>query len=275
LDNFISNKNTDDIMYTGKVSFEYSTPSDYISILPLGDLHYGSTLCDFDAFKRAVKVLDNENTYWCLMGDVIDSIVITDPRFDYRNSSLGDIILDHADTIVDCLLPYKDTCIGVLTGNHEDKLRQKCQIDISRYIAKQLGAAYMGMTALLYLSFKRSTHYESYTMFLVHGGANVSTRQGRVRKLEELAQIADADIYLQAHFHDLISTKSVTFGVNKAGKLVTKEKTFVVTGGYLRAYENGDSSYVERKLLKPLIIGSPLVQIYPEQSRVEVIQNVL
>ena len=263
-------------MYAGKVTIEYDSPSDVVSILPLGDVHYGSTLCDFDAFKRVVSILSEERVYWCLMGDMVDSIVISDPRFDYTTSSIGDIILDHADTIIEVLEPYKDLCLGVLTGNHEDKLRQKCQVDISRYIAKRLGAKYLGMSALLYVSFKRDKHYESYSMFLVHGEDSVSTRQGRIRKLEELTQIADADLYLKAHYHDLLTTKTVTFGVNKAGKLITKEKTFVLTGGYLKAYTNGsDSSYVERKLLKPLVIGSPLVQIYPELKKVEVVQNVL
>jgi len=262
-------------MYSSKLVLEYTSPSDFIDFVPISDVHYGSTLCDFDAFKKTVASLNTENRYWFLLGDIIDSIIVTDPRFDFRTTNVGDILLDHVETILDIISPFKDTCLGVLTGNHEDKLRRKCQIDISKYIAKQLNAPYMGTSALLYLSFRRNTHTEAYTMMLVHGGVNVNTRQGRIRKVEELATIADADIYVQAHYHDLLHTRTVHFSVNKAGKLVTREKVYVLSGGYLKAYmTDSDTSYVEQKLLKPLVIGTPVIRIYPEMRKIEVLENV-
>ena len=262
-------------MYVGKVCLSYSSPSGYVNILPFSDLHLGNKLCDLDLFKKHLKLLDEENTYWFCLGDMIDSVVLSDPRFDPKSCGLGDIVLDYADTLIELLEPYKDTCLGYLTGNHEEKLRKKAQIDVSRYIAKQLGVTYMGLVSLLYVSFSRKSHSCGQVWLLTHGSFNGQTRYGKIRKAEELSQKFDADIYFSGHTHDKVYTRVVTYTVNRVGQLVEKERVFVITGGYLRGYSDSvdEYCYVERKLLKPLPLGTPLVRIYPECKRVDVYDN--
>jgi len=257
-------------MYVGKVNIPYNSASDYIELIPFSDLHFGNKLCDWNTFKNYTKLLDNENVYWMCLGDMLDSIIVSDPRFDTKSCGIGDMVLDYADKIVDVLQPYTDTCIGYLTGNHEEKLRKKVQIDISRYIAKQLGVTYMGYNSLLYLSFNRKHHNSSMVLFATHGYFNGQSRSGRIRRVEDLCEYFDADIYLFAHTHDLMSTKTTVYSVNRSGQLIQKEKVFILTGGYLKGYSTSvdEYNYVETKLLKPTQIGSPIVRIYPEYKHV-------
>ena len=122
--------------------------------------------------------------------------------------------------------------------------------------------------------FRRNGHSESLRLFATHGAYNGHKRSGRITRIEDLSSFVDADVYLMAHTHDMLYTQDVVYSVNKAGQRVTKVRTYVLTGGYLSGYVDGsDYNYVETKVLKPLIVGTPIVRIYPELKKVVYIQS--
>jgi len=57
--------------------------ADKITIVPFGDIHYGSPACDWNAFTSMLKWAAKEKDLYLLgMGDFFDSILADDKRYD-------------------------------------------------------------------------------------------------------------------------------------------------------------------------------------------------
>lgn len=248
-------------MHVDSITIPYKGCVDFII---LSDLHYGAESCDIDSFQKVVKnYLDGR--YWFVLGDMLDSIIYSDRRFDYKSCRINDII-HLANDLIDMLKPYSDKCLGYITGNHEEALRKKTQIDVSQYIAEQLGVPYFGYSAYLLMRFHRVNHSELWRFFLSHGSYSGSTRCGKIRKIESLSDIYDADIYITGHMHDLVYTEDFCYTLDNKGNLKEKKRYYIISGGYLKPFDN----YVEHKLMKPTRIGSPLLRIHPEKREVNI-----
>lgn len=248
-------------MYVGKLNIPYKSSVNFII---LSDLHYGSNACDIDRFKKVVNKYLEDN-YWFALGDMLDSIITSDKRFDYRSCEVDDI-LTIADELINILKPYSSNCLGYITGNHEEALRRKTQIDISQYIANMLGVQYMGYSAYLLLRFYREHHSELWKLYLTHGSYSGAIRYGKIRKLESLANIYDADIYICGHVHDLLYTDDMYYTLDNNGNLQEKHRYYIIAGSYLKPFDN----YVEYKGIKPSRLGSPILTVYPEKRKVDI-----
>ena len=106
---------------------------DIFRIFPLGDIHAGSIHCNEKMIKEEVSLIKRTPmSFWIGMGDYIDAINYTDPRFDPKTVAKkylieGDIdkmIQMQINDIVDLLHPIKHKCIGLLRGNHEETIRK-------------------------------------------------------------------------------------------------------------------------------------------------------
>ena len=81
-------------MRTSSRRIPYNKIGDKIYIKPFFDVHWGSTACDENAFKKDLQAT-GEDTFLLFGGDLFDSIVVTDPRYRKSNDKTkGDGILD-------------------------------------------------------------------------------------------------------------------------------------------------------------------------------------
>jgi len=252
-------------------------------IVPIGDTHLGNIGCAIDELKETIEwIRVRKNAYWVGMGDYIEAINYSDPRFDIRSVEKkyrGDVdmvIQKQTEDIIELFEPIKKKSLGILRGNHEEAVRRHYHHDVCYDMWKKLRAPLLEDVAYIRLCFKwkygkvkkgdynKDTTF-TYNMLATHG--NVGGRKGgaKINRLEDMVAYAEADIYLMAHSHiKAMETKNLLYYDN-TGNLRAKKKLLAVTGSFLRGYQEGASSYVERMNLPPTDIGAIKITINPRK----------
>ena len=260
-------------------AIKYKSRSEVFNLIPLSDIHLGNAGCDIPRFKAMVQwIKDTPNCYWIGLGDYLDSICISDKRFDplsidpeYRIKDLSNLVNQQLTYLLTILLPIKDKCICIYTGNHEEALRQHSYIDIGLELARKLDVPYMGYDGFIQLIFKREGDRDgkqpssSYDIYCTHGFGGSRRSGGKVNKMEDVAHNFDADLVIMAHEHKkIIAPPVLRLGLNSGGKLIQKKQLAVMSGSFLRGYVEGHSSYVERFGYPPTDLGMVRIQLKPD-----------
>ena len=271
--------------------------SDVITITPVGDVHLGSNNCDKAYFLDTInEVRITPNNYWIGMGDLMECIPYTDKRFDPRSidpdyavekDKKGNIkkylTLDDSTTaqyldLKKWLKPIAHKCLGLHTGNHEEKLRLTHHRDITRDLCRELKIPYLGYTAFTKLSCecrnqKGRVHSNDFSIFSTHGWVYSRTPGAKINRLESLSGYFVADIYLMAHGHRKLTLSMTQLGLGNKGhelSLVSFDKVAGMTGSFLKGYEPTTSSYVERKGFPPVSMGTIKLTIKPDVRQIRI-----
>ncbi len=245
-----------------KIEYKYG---DVIKIKPLFDVHLGNNYCDKQACKKYLADSD-ENTYFIGGGDLLDSIVVTDPRYaKHADGTLGDIIDDQVDMAVEILEPYKDRIIGIGKGNHEEQIVKRCGTDPIRTICQRLGVTHLGLSGLIRLVFtENGSRGRTVIVRWHHGwGGGARTLGASITRYSKDMMYWDADLYLYGHDHQRKMDRIERMGLS-GKKLIAKPKVLVVCGTFLKTFsESTDTSYSELKGYPPTSIGGVNINIKP------------
>lgn len=192
----------------------------------LGDIHIGHPGDDLGRVKRIVnRIKEDENAIWIGMGDQINAINIHDPRFETSilpdwilsgspsqiKKNLSDIISTQKRKYVEIFSPIAGKCLGLLKGNHEQKVEKWHERSIHREIVdamkSQGGLDHkqeldLGYTGWIVLSLARTDNgkrggVKTITINVHHGA---STAESRHKKYIMQTQ---ADIVAWGHSHKL------------------------------------------------------------------------
>jgi hypothetical protein len=265
----ILNLITKEITYKGDQTF---------TLYPLGDIHLGTIHCDRNHFKQTIdRIAADPNALVVGMGDYCECIVLSDPRFEPSEISpefqgrLGDIAVAQGEQFIADILPIKDKIIGMIDGNHEFELKRRHYYDLTLSACRTLGVPYLSDTAMIRLVFRResdtSKHVESHNVFIYaeHGAGGGGKSGGKVNSLCDLMAHFEADLYLRGHVHDKIVVPKPMLRMTGQGKakLIQKKRFGVLTGCFYKSYEEGSSSYGQRKGYAPNEIGCPAIRIRP------------
>jgi len=161
---------------------------------------------------------------WIHHGDVVEGIMRSDRRFS---------IEEHKDTILDCIhrgaetiKKAKDSCIGLIRGNHDETPSRDIG-DVAEYIARTAGIPYLSSTAFIkMIGTKGST-----TGFVAHGNGGSNPKSGEPERkqlnrqiwLRNLLSQFDADWGGIGHCHRYIVTVPCSeekLGFGDAGNVV-------------------------------------------------------
>ena len=231
----------------------------YLTLIPLGDIHYGSKDCDVDVFKAHIDMIKKiDNCAVVLMGDLIS----TGTRDSVGAGSYDDIYTpdEQYDRMLEFLEPIKDKIIGALQGNHEERVRNSTSFDINKMFAKDLEVPYLQYGAAL----KIKVNEINYHVYAIHGGSCATTLAGKMNACRKMQEKVNADIYLHAHTHGLDYSPQIYYEIdNRSRMIVQRIRHFVLTGSFV----NWDSSYGEMKNLSPSPIGIPKIRLYGDLSR--------
>lgn len=267
-----------------KHKLSYSSKSDVVNIIPLGDIHLGNINCDEGALRQLINyIAQKEETYWIGMGDYIDAITYSDTRFDPKTVSCkylkgGDIdkiIQLQIDDLTKLFYPIKEKCLGLLRGNHEEAIRKHYHYDVIYEIAKNLDLKrdlLLYDTAIMRLNFKREKSKQStdYDIFLSHGNMGGRTYGYKSNRIQELHKFFLADIYLVAHSHIKQAQISNTIYFDRWGRERKKKIIDAMTGCFLKGYEMNTTSYIEKKMLPPTDIGVVKIMLTPSRKDLHV-----
>ena len=195
---------------------DHQSRSDVFRIYAFGDLHLGNANANESALKALVKLIGaDDNGYWIGMGDYADFINIRDPRFEPRDlagwllggDELADIARTECDYITALLAPIREKCIGLIAGNHEEKILQHSECDVYSRIVEALADGknehrldHRGIVSLVFSRLGGSKM--TVNIYATHGSIGGRSQGGASNALNNLmAQVDNVDVVLQAHLH--------------------------------------------------------------------------
>lgn len=223
--------------------------ADTIEIHPMADLHIGDAHCDYKGILERLEYIKNTpNAYVILDGDLMDTAIANSVGDTYGAALQPMQQLEHCVKLFE---PIKDKILAVLPGNHENRVYRHDGLDITQLMCSQLGLQdrYSPTTALLFVRFGKRVgsnahgRRQLYTIYCTHGSGGGKRPGGKVNRLEDLAGIVDADIYLHAHTHLPVVMKQGFFRVSGANSSVAQvDKLFVNTAASLNYGGYGDAA---------------------------------
>lgn len=257
-----------------KHDLSYGDPTKWIDLHFISDSHLGAVGHNSKALTERIKSIEqNPRAVWFGVGDLGDYIFYSDPRFtmsmirnadDFKEFKQG--IGKQVRQIAYKFEPIAKKCIGLGTGNHEEKIVQRYDgYDPTWDLCERLKVKYMGYSALTIL--KINTIHEksntvNYVKVFTHHGFGGGRRVGsKLNKVEDAMKVADADIYAMAHVHAKTGNKIIVKGINSAGKPIEQEKVFIITGSFQDNSVKGATTYAERMMFTKTPDGSPTVRI--------------
>jgi len=231
---------------------------DYAEVVFIGDVHYGSPQCNVQKFLDMVKYCVDKKVSVMLMGDLIEMAT----RYSvgagvYEQEFPGQ---SQVEWIIEKLKPLGNLILGSHTGNHEERVYQATGINVSKWIANQLGCTYLGDAC--WSEFVVGVHH--YSVYSLHGRSGAKFDGTALLALERLAAPFHADVVCCGHSHKCISS-AVMMQMRKNNLVVEHKKHLVITGHYL-SY----GGYAQAYGLPPSKLGSPKLKFHADEHKVSV-----
>jgi hypothetical protein len=245
-------------------------PFEEVVIVPVGDVHFGAKGFAERSFLEFLDTVEREfkdkQIYYLGMGDYVDAYRTTVRKaFKHLAEDDGDAIdefmYDKLDQFYNMVQHTKGQWLGMLKGNHTWEFRTGTTFETE--LCGMLETSYLGDCADVSLKF----HSESGK---TRGGVGIWAHHGvggrkyPVGKLIDdiCPHFPDSDIFLMGHVHlreyrDFIRMRRV------GRQYVDQNGVAAITGGWLKGYIEGPSTYVERKALKPRAVGGLVVKVRP------------
>jgi len=278
----------------------HGSEADSFRIWNLSDLHLGAKGCAEGDIRRDVqKIQDDPYSFWLGGGDYADFIGYSDKRFDpdavaewINVKDLGNLGRKCMERVRDILAPIRDKCLGLLIGNHELKYEiQTEQESLHHWLCQELAVPFLGYSCLFDLRFctaqglkkprladsvppRRGEHRHSksntFRVFAHHGAGYATTPGGKLNKLIAAMNTFEADLFFLGHVHDQTGRREPVLGANgDCTQLEHRDRLGLVSGSYLKTYNQGTISYGEQKMYRPTCLGAAVARIHPMSRKME------
>lgn len=239
--------------------------SNKVYLLPLGDLHLGTTV-DIDKFQGYINWAKANKAYIFFMGDLFDTATLTSPTEVWgQTMNLNNAI----KFLKEMLEPIKNQIIGMITGNHEKRLIKYANFDPVESLCDQLDVKYAKYSAVLRFRIGKHARGNDFIsprieyIFYAHhskgGGATIGGKINRAKKLSDIFEGADA--YLIGHNHGKGMMEDSVARLLKNGRgearIEYRRIQYVDCGSFLTY----DDSYAEESQLPPSDTGAPRIRM--------------
>ena len=252
---------------------EYNEP---YYLLPLGDIHRFASLCDEERYLEYLEWAKTKKRKLILgMGDY-DDLASGSERMILHNKNLHDQSIEtldkfyksQADKFIEEWRPFEADILGLVESNHYAELMSG--FTTTQYMASELNCKYLGVSSFIRLSFRQKNRQScSKVDVWVHHGKGASRKVGgSLNRVEDMAMMADADIYLMGHDHKKSAAFITQMKLNDgsgAFKLVQKKKLLARTGSFLRGYVPDKKSYVADACMNPSDLGTVKIELTPRR----------
>jgi hypothetical protein len=244
-----------------------------IKLVPFGDVHHDSPAHCRNKWKEFLswaKDQDPARTIFLGMGDYMDghsaserSLLSSRVLHDSTTVRMADEATERLDAFAKDIEFMRGRLIGLLSGNHYVELPGGIHGD--QYLAGKLGCQFLGCFSMVRLYVHPST--KSTTQISVdiaahHGIGGGKTPTGRMKSVEDMARMIEADIYLMGHNHARGVGSGHTWlylaqAPSEPTGLIMKSRDTVLgrTGSFLKSYEPGMPSYVVDSCMPPASLG--------------------
>lgn len=260
---------------------EFTTLVDTHYLLPFGDIHVGNPNCHDELFgewcdwasgkKRAIFIGMGDYQEWFSDSERIGMNSVR--LHQSSKKTLDDFAKEAVVKFYKKIKFMKGKLIGFVEGNHFYVFENG--MTSTQLLCQMLGCKYLGATALSRITFgyskiKKHRWTCSVDVFTHHGKGASRLVGGSLNTVQQMAECANADIYLMGHDHKksigMSSKLELTHGVGGL-RLREKKLLYARTGSFLKAYEDGKPSYVAKALLNPADLGTVKIELTPKQKR--------
>ena len=200
-----------------------------VPLVGFGDLHIGSP--NFDR-KKAHKVRDwilGTGALWFGMGDLIDNGTKDGPGASWLENTMSPN--EQGEYVTELLKPIAGQCIGMVTGNHEERTYKATGWDPTNTIAHNLDVPYFQHELYAKIALEREN---TYTLYACHSTSAPKTNGLALNYVERDWRWAHFDILAKAHCHSMGFDAVPYVEVEKKGEVVRDCYRYtLLTGHYL------------------------------------------
>jgi len=230
--------------------------------VPLADFHEGARDADHevgDGYIQWINERDNAVTH--LNGDMLNCA--------WKDSTpelFEDLITpDEAYArLRSRLMPIKDKILFITRGGHEYSIFRKVGADYMARLAYDLGdIPYMPDGGMFGLRLSKYGHTAMCWGYATHGWGGARTIGAKIKKVEDLANIANVDVIVLSHDHtqaihrlNVLNPPKNHVSFNRPRYWSIQRKILINTGGFVRY-----AGYIQNKGYTPQDLGTPRVRI--------------
>jgi len=229
------------------------TKSGYWTLYPLGDLHYGSEQCDYEAVGKVLEIIKRDKTaIVLLMGDLAENALKDSVGTEVYSQIMPP--QEQYESLYEMLVPISDKIIAALGGNHGYRTTKSAYIDPDELLAEALQVPYF--QGFLYLDIIAEN--DRWEILAGHGRSASSTITGRINAIKKRSYFHSADIYLMGHVHDQQSFWDIEVCRDpQTCQLYERRRSYVLCGGFRKPYQG----YANIKEYAPLLVGLPRIKL--------------
>ena len=261
-------------------TIKVSGRSDVVRIVAMGDLHVGTKAFNEEKLKEIVKwIKGQKNIYWFDVGDKVEAINYSDPRFDmdtlpewlWRAPQKNSIAMLQAQYYCKLIAPIKDKCLGMSVGNHERVAHRKYHQDIHNFICTTLNVPDLGWGWIMRITFQRSSNKGHGGMvFKIAGEHGYSAGRTDGAKMNAVVRSAqrygnDINVFVSGHSHKKLSTTIDYLTTSDKGEHLPKHHKVIcmIVPSFFRTYMSGIVTYGEEKSYSLASTGVSVLNIRP------------
>ena len=244
-----------------------------ISLIPFGDIHYGAPNhagAIFDSWLEKVKT--EKDAVFLGMGDYFDIASASERRLlhsadlhESTTDTLDELYKRQAEEFGNKICFMKGRIAGMIEGNHYSEL--KSGITTTQYLCEILGCKYLGVAGFVRIQLCLGTMQISVDIFAHHGKGASRLIGGSLNRVQQLAEVAHADIYLMGHDHKRSAGVQSRMYLDKLSTVKEQRQLFARTGSFLTAYRDGKVSYIADMALPASDLGAITIHMTPHRDR--------
>ena len=225
-----------------------------LKLYVLSDVHLGDAHCNIGLLKTIIKnIQETPNMYCVLLGDILNT-ALKNSKSDIYSETMN--VATAQKMAYDLLCPIKDKIIGIVPGNHENRVWRETGVNISLWLADKLGITDKYRNEAITLSIKFGSDIDGnpfcINIFGQHGaygtGRKIGTSLSAIEDMDGI--VNNADCYIRAHTHQQVNGSRVVYAFNQYGNIDRKVKFYYNSpslldyGGYGmdKGYKPGDNS---------------------------------
>ena len=246
-------------MHSQVIDIDYSKQKDHYYFF-CSDIHFGNKGQDKELLKREFEHAKELNAKIFINGDVFDLILSGDrkrytPSSDKYNSDNNiNLAIDEA---YEFLSPYASQICMIGTGNHETSAQKFHQIDVIQQLVWSLNKThktnikhgqYCGYIVLRY-NYGNKGKVRSRKIYYNHGqGGSAEVTKGTIGLARHMNNKI-CDVLWLGHTHTKVVLPSEwVIDIDKTGTIFQRERAGIITGAYLKVFDQYDAKKEGYKL---------------------------
>lgn len=233
-----------------------------IYLIPLADLHEGARDADHEVSDGYIKwIAERDNAFTILNGDMMNCA--------WKDSTpelFEDLITpDKAyENLRARFMPIKDKILMITRGGHEYAIFHKVGADYMARLAYDLGdIPYMPDGGMFGFRLSKYNHPAMVWGYATHGWGGARTIGAKIKKAEDLANIANVDMIIISHDHtqaihrlNVLDPPHAQINFKRPMYWKIQRKLLINTGGFIKY-----AGYIQSKGYVPQDLGTPRIRV--------------